>query len=436
MTTILPALRRAADDLDVQAWLVGGYVRDHLLGRESHDIDVATEGDALGLATRFAELAGAPPPVLFPRFGTAHVRWGAEEIEFATARSESYPDDSRKPEVRPATIREDVMRRDFTVSALLMDLDGNVVDLVRGRRDLEAGTLRTPLDPIQTFSDDPLRMFRAARFAAQLGFGLDSHIPPAMRAMAERARPPKVSVERIADELRKLLAGPWPSAGLEVLHDGGLLAVVLPELEACVGVEQNQHHLWDVWEHTLRVVEGTEGDPIQRLAALFHDVGKPATADGEGHFYDHQVIGAEMTRAAMERMRFSNDEIAAVVKLVRLHMAPMRYTSEWGSGAVRRLARDAGDLLPRLMKLARADAAASAHPEREAHDELERRLAEVRTEQPSRLTLPVTGDDIMAVRGLQPGPEVGRILRALGERVIDGELLPERETLLAAAGRV
>src|SRR5215472_17256381 len=241
---VLPLLRRVADELGVNAWLVGGCVRDQLLGRECHDIDVVVEGDALALAAGFAVAADATPPALFPRFGTAHVCWGDLEIEFAAARAESYPEDSRQPDVRPATIREDVRRRDFTVNALLMDLDGNVVDLVRGRLDLEQGILRTPLDPVRTFSDDPLRMLRACRFAAQLGFGLADDMPLAMREMAERARQPKVSVERITEELRKLLVSEWPSAGLELLHEGGLLAVVLPELETMVGVEQNEHHRW------------------------------------------------------------------------------------------------------------------------------------------------------------------------------------------------
>lgn len=429
-------LRRAADDLGVNAWAVGGYVRDRLLGRQTDDLDVVVEGGrALDLAVRFAELAGAPAPALFPHFGTAHVAAPDLEVEFVSARAESYAPDSRKPFVRPASVQDDLRRRDFTVNAMLMTLDGvvawNLPTVRAGYEDLASQILRTPLDPLVTFSDDPLRMVRAARFVSQLGFGLAPDVLPAMRLTADRLAPPKVSVERVTTELRKLLVGRNPWAAMEVLREGGLLAVVLPELAAMAGVEQNEHHLYDVWEHTMRVVEGVPPMLALRLAALFHDVGKPVTADGHGHFYDHQDVGADMTRDVLTRLRFSNEEVDAVVKLVRLHMTPMRYRPDWGWGSVRRLRRDAGDLLPMLMRLARADAAASARPDRESHDDLERRLDAVNAERPSRFVLPVTGHDVMQVLGLRQGPEVGAVLRSLSDRVLDGKLPPERDVLLA-----
>jgi poly(A) polymerase len=425
-------LRRATAELGVRAWAVGGYVRDTLLGRSHPDLDVVVEdGRALELAERFAELTGARKPALFPRFGTAQVTWDGRQIEFASARVESYPRNSRKPEVRPAGIEQDLERRDFTVNAMLMDLDGRIVDPMGGRVDLERRLLRTPRDPNQTFTDDPLRMLRAVRFAAQLGFSLDPSILPAMRAQRGRARPPVLSVERVNEELRKMLVSERPKLALELMDEGGLVEVLLPELFACHGVDQGGWHTHDVFGHTLLVVQHTEPDLVLRLAALFHDVGKPATATPDGAFTGHDRVGAEMTRAAMTRLRFSNTEIERVAKLVQLHLRPVFYQpGEWRDGAVRKLARDAGDLLWTLMALARADIAASAYPYADKLDDLEARLRGVLEEKPSRLELPVTGEDIMRVRGLRPGPEVGRLKERLETLVLEGELAPEREAIL------
>ena len=226
---LLQVLKRAAQDLGVQAWIVGGYVRDKILGREHPNPDVVVEGgDALKLAGRFAELAGADPPVTFERFGTAQVTLPGHLVEFVTARSESYAPDSRKPDVRPATLEEDLRRRDFTINTLLMDLDGNVHDLLGGRKDLEARVLRTPADPQRTFADDPLRMLRAIRFASELGFELAPDLPPAMRELKNRLAPPVISVERTADELRKMLTSERPRLAIELLDGGELLEIILP----------------------------------------------------------------------------------------------------------------------------------------------------------------------------------------------------------------
>jgi poly(A) polymerase len=428
----LAILKRAAAEIGARAWAVGGYVRDSLLGRPHPDLDVVVEGgQALELAQRFASLTGARRPALFPRFGTAQVTWEGRQVEFASARAESYPPDSRKPDVRPATIEEDLLRRDFTVNAMLMDLDGRVLDPLGGRADLERRLLRTPREPERTFADDPLRMLRAVRFAAQLGFDLDPAILPAMRAQAARARPPVLSVERVNDELRKMLVSERPGLALELLDQGGLVEVLLPELFACHGVRQGGWHTHDVFGHTLEVVEYTGPELVLRLAALFHDVGKPATATPDGAFTGHDRVGAELARAAMTRLRFSNLEIERVSKLVQMHLRPVFYQpGEWGDGAVRKLARDAGDLLWTLMALARADIAASAYPHAEKLDDLETRLRRVLAESPTRLRLPVTGEDIMRVRGLGPGPEVGRVKERLEALVLEGTLPPEREAIL------
>ena len=430
---LLRLLKRAAVDQGVRAWVVGGYVRDRLLGRAQPDLDVvAEEGGARQLAERFAELAGAGPPVIFERYGTAQVTLPGHLVEFVSARSESYASDSRKPDVRPATVEEDLRRRDFTINTLLMDFDGNIQDrLGTARADLEARILRTPADPIQTFSDDPLRMLRAVRFAAQLGFELAPDLLPAMRRLSGRLAPPVVSVERITDELCKMLESERPKVALELLDSGGLLEVVLPEVTACKGVEQGGYHTHDVFGHTLLAVGLTPPDLVVRLAALLHDIGKPVTATPDGAFTGHEEVGAGLARGALERLRFPQREIDAVTTLVRLHLRPVYYRSEWSDGAVRRLARDAGPLLERLMALARADIAASAYPEPEKLDELAARLAGVLSEQPTRMAAPIDGEDIMRVRGLAPGPEVGRIKDRLGELIMDGEIVPTREAVLA-----
>lgn len=428
---VLRLLKQAAAEQGVKAWVVGGYVRDKLLGRPHPNPDIVVEkGDALALATRFATLAGAQPPVTFERYGTAQVALPGHLVEFVTARAESYAANSRKPDVRPATLEEDLRRRDFTVNTLLMDLDGNVQDPLGGRADLDARLLRTPGDPLRTFADDPLRMLRAVRFAAQLGFKLAPDLVPAMRDMRSRLAPPVVSVERVADELRHMLTSERPKLALELLDAGGLLEVILPELGACKGVAQGGYHTHDVFGHTVLTVQGTAADLPLRLAALFHDVGKPSTATGDGAFTGHEEVGAAMARSALERLRFSQKEVEVVVDLVRLHLRPVYYRTEWSDGAVRRLARDAGAQLPRLMALARADVAASAYPEPEKLDELQARIDGVLAEQPSRLAPLVLGEDVMRVRGVGPGPEVGRIKRRLEELVIDGVIAPTREAAI------
>ena len=427
---LLALLKRAAADLGVTAYIVGGYVRDKLLGRPHTNPDVVVEdGDALELARRFAELAGAPPPVTFERFGTAQVTLTGRLVEFVTARTESYAPDSRKPDVRRATLDEDLLRRDFTINTLLIDLEGHIHDRLGGRKDLEAKVLRTPTDPNQTFTDDPLRMLRGIRFAADLGFDLAPELVPAMRKLRSRVAPPVISVERVSDELRKMLASPRPKRALELLDDAGLLEVVLPEIAACKGVAQSGWHTHDVFGHTLLAVEATPPDLLLRVAALFHDVGKPSTAKGDGTFLGHEEVGATIARQALERLRFSQKEIDVVTGLIRLHLRPVFYSSEWTDGAVRRLARDAGPLLGRLMALARADIAASAYPDREKLDDLQHRLDEVSREEPSRLAPLISGEEIMRIRAIGPGPEVGRIKQKLEELVLDGDLAPEPDAV-------
>ena len=427
---LLQLLKRAASEVGVRAWIVGGYVRDKLLGRPHSDPDVVVEdGDALDVARRFALLAGAPPPVTFERFGTAQVTLPGRLVEFVTARAESYAPDSRKPDVRRATLEEDLRRRDFTVNTLLMDLDGRIHDPLGGRKDLDARVLRTPTDPLDTFQDDPLRMLRAIRFAAELGFTPAPDLVPAMRRLKARLAPPVISIERTADELRRMLASDRPQLALELLDQSLLLEVILPEIAATKGVQQSGYHTHDVFGHTLLAVQATPPDLLLRIAALFHDVGKPNTAKGDGTFVGHEEVGAQMTRAALARLRFSQKEIETASELVRLHLRPVFYSSEWSDGAVRRLARDAGPLLPRLMLLARADIAASAYPHPQKMDELQARLDRALAERPSRIQPLITGDEIMRLRRIGSGPEVGRLKQRLEELVIDGEIPPDHDAI-------
>lgn len=432
LTEFLALLREAAGEVGARAWLVGGSVRDRLLGRAHPDYDVVVEnGRGLVLAEAFARAAGSPAPVLFERFGTAQVRWGEHLVEFASARAESYTAGSRKPDVTPTSLEADLRRRDFTVNTLVMDLDGEVHDFLgTGLPDLRSRRLRTPRAAEATFRDDPLRMLRAIRFAVQLGFELDSDLLPAMRATRERLRPPVLSVERTADELRKLLLSEQPARGLHLLEEATLLEIVLPEVHACRGVEQRGWHTADVYGHTLQAVQLAAPELTVRLAALLHDVGKPATATPDGAFRGHELVGAKLAERALKRLRLSNAEIARVSKLVRLHLRPVFYESEWTDGAVRRLARAAGELLWPLMELARADIAASAYPHPEKLDELAARLREQLQQQENRIRPAVSGADLMRELGLEPGPEVGRIKARLEELVLEGEVGPSREAVL------
>jgi len=414
----------------VEAYVVGGFVRDQILGHPSKDIDIVCVNDG-GIETleRFARARQWSKPAVFERFGTAQTRGDGFIVEVVRARSERYDPQSRKPDVAPGTLQEDIMRRDFTVNALCQKFDGEILDLTgKGRDDLKAGVLRTPLDADETFSEDPLRMFRAARFVAQLGFQTAPGVLEAMQAQAERAK--VLSAERIRDELARLLTSPHARNGMNLLRDSGLLAVVAPELLEMVGVEQGGYHKYDVWDHTMYAVEAGPTDSITRCAALFHDAGKPAThalaEDGKHTFYGHAGVGANIAREVMGRLRFSNDEIEAVAKLVDLHLRPIQYDAEgWGDSAVRRLIRDAGDLRNRMLDLARADTVASSFPTTAGLDQLAQRMEALdQGGSVSQLVAPVSGEEIMAMAGRKSGPWVGVVKRALEEAVIEGTLNP------------
>lgn len=425
-------------------YLVGGSVRDALLGRLGSDLDFTTDAppqEVLGLLDGWADSTWT----VGIEFGTIGARKDSYVLEITTFRSDSYERSSRKPEVAFGdNIQDDLMRRDFTVNAMAVPVpihaDRPLVDPYGGLADLAAGVLRTPAEPERSFSDDPLRMLRAARFRAQLGFDV---APPAVDAIRDMAgRIEIVSRERIRDELTKLLTSPAPRLGLGLLVDAGLAERILPELPK-LRLEIDEHHRHkDVYEHTLTVLdqaidlEPDGPDLILRWAALLHDIGKPKTRSlgpaGRVSFHHHETVGAAMAKARLDWLRYPKEVSEAVGRLVELHLRFHGYSGgQWTDAAVRRYVRDAGDLLDRLHLLVRSDcttrnrrrAAALAG----AYDSLEERIAELAAqEELARLRPDLDGREVMGLLGVGPGPIVGEALRHLTElRIERGPLSKE-----------
>ena len=434
--TAFEAVRTQAREMRVRALVVGGYVRDRLLPGERaariREVDILVEGQgATRLATAVSAAMNLHPPVIFERFGTAHLDLDANHaIEFVSSRVERYDPTSRKPDVQPGTLKDDVMRRDFTVNTLLMDWDGTVLDLTgRGLDDLKARRIVTPLDPRATFDEDPLRMLRAVRFAATLDFSLDPSVEAAIRAESARLQPPVVSMERIRDEFSKLLVAPQVERGLELLDATRLLVRIVPQLEPGKGMQQGGWHSHDVFGHSLLTASLAPPELITRLAGLLHDVGKPAVQDlrdGKTTFIGHQEVGATMAAAALRQLRYPGELSDAVTRLVRLHMRPIQYDPlGWEDKAVRRLVRDAGDQLGRLLDLARADMRASHFPDVKKIDDLESRIRRLDAEAIAAIRSPLTGDALMARTGKPAGPWIKRAKSALEDAIVDGVLQPD-----------
>jgi poly(A) polymerase len=431
--------------------LVGGPVRDAMLGRRHNDLDFTTsarpeqtERLLKGWADAIWDMGRA--------FGTIGCRRGDWQVEITTYRSEAYDPSSRKPDVDFGdSLGGDLGRRDFTVNAMAVRLPGREIeDPYGGVVDLAHRVLRTPGRPEDSFSDDPLRMMRAARFAAQLGFSVDPAVVEAMRAMAGRIE--IISAERVRDELVKLVCAPYPRLGLSLLVETGLAEIVLPELPA-LALERDEHHRHkDVYEHTLTVLEqamaledrlGGGPDFVSRFAALMHDVGKPRTRrfldDGTVTFHHHDVVGAKLTRKRMKALRFSNDEIDAVSELVELHLRFHGYGSgEWTDSAVRRYVRDAGDQLERLHILTRADSTTRNKKKAErlqrTYDDLEERIARLsEQEELDSLRPDLDGNQIMEILGIGAGREVGEAYKFLLEQRMDHG--PQSEEAATAALR-
>ncbi len=432
--------------------LVGGSVRDAFLGRPAGDLDLATDARperVLELTAGWADATWAAGIA----FGTVGLRKGGAVVEITTYRSEHYVPESRKPAVSYGTSLEaDLARRDFTINAMAARLPSyELVDLFGGLRDLAASRLRTPGRPEDSLADDPLRMLRAARFAAQLGFSATPELAAAMTGLAPRLVPPKVSAERISAELAKLMlaADPGgPSRGIALLVDTGVAEYVLPEVPR-LRLEADEHFRHkDVYRHSLTVLEqaiGLEGryglrrDLVLRLAALLHDIGKPRTRsllpDGRVAFHHHEVVGAQLARSRLAALRFSKDTVADVGRLIELHLRFHGYGSgEWTDSAVRRYVTDAGPLLTRLHALTRADCTtrnqAKAHRLARAYDDLEKRIALLASqEELAQLRPDLNGNEIMQILGIGPGPQVGKAYTYLLElRTEHGPLGRERAT--------
>jgi poly(A) polymerase len=422
--------------------LVGGPVRDAFLGRKSPDLDFTTS--ALPDET-IAVLKGNVDAWwdIGKEFGTIGARIGDDTVEITTYRADEYDPESRKPLVAYGkSLEADLFRRDFTVNAMALRLPQKVfVDPTNGLKDLLDGVLQTPIEPEISFGDDPLRMLRGARFASQLGFEIEPKTFEAMTAMADRLE--IVSAERIQVELTKLMLGANPRKGLTALVDSGLAQRVLPELPALRLESDEHHHHKDVYEHTLTVVEqaigyerdyGLEGDFVLRFAALLHDIGKPATkrkeAGGAVSFHQHDLVGARLAAARMRELKFDNNTIKAVKELVRLHLRFFGYgeNDPWTDSAVRRYVRDAGDLLPRLHALTRADVTTRNQRKAErlahAYDDLERRIAVLTEQEELNAIRPdLDGEDIMRILGLKPSRAVGEAYAFLMElRLEEGSI--------------
>jgi len=440
--TILRKISRIAIKNNVQAYVVGGFVRDKLLKISKTDIDITVIGDGIAFAETVSKELGKSLSAIYKKFGTALLEIDDSKIEFASARKESYNTNSRKPDIEFADLKEDLSRRDFTVNALAVSLNNDkneVIDMFEGLSDLNERVLRTPLEPEKTFSDDPLRMMRACRFASQLGFEIAGDTFHAIKLMRERIRIVKgtdtvVSQERITDEFLKILASKKPSIGLKLLFKSGLMEIIFPEVHNLEGVDQRKdfHHK-DVFWHTLQVVDNISEKTDNlwlRFAALMHDIAKPPTkkfVEGTGWtFHGHEELGARWQKKIFAKLKLPFDKLPYVEKLVRLHLRPIALANEnVTDSAIRRLIFDAGDDIDDQFTLCRADIT-SKDPSKvkkylENFDNVERKVAEVEERDNIRnFQSPVRGEEIMQICNLQPSREVGKLKTAIEEAILDG----------------
>lgn len=417
--TIFKTIGAVADRQGVEAYVVGGYVRDLILKRASKDIDFVCVGSGISLAREVANALGPSVQVnVFKNFGTAQIRFDDMDLEFVGARKESYRSESRKPIVEDGTLDDDQKRRDFTINALAICLNkdrfGELIDPFNGIEDMRKKIMRTPLDPIVTFSDDPLRMMRAVRFASQLNYDIEPDTFNALESQAERLK--IVSQERITDELNKIIMSPVPSYGFKLLFHSGLLKQFFPELVALHGVEYigNRAHK-DNFFHTLQVLDNVSkmsDDLWLRWAAILHDIAKPATKRYDKEhgwtFHGHEDKGARMTPGLFRKLKLPMDErMTFVQNLVRLHLRPIPLAKEVTDSAIRRLLFDAGDHIDALMKLCRADVTSKNLQKVDKFlknfDLVEQKMKEVEAKDHIRnFQPPVTGDEIMKMFNLPP----------------------------------
>lgn len=445
--TYLKKIGTVADNRSIEAYVVGGYVRDKLLGKEVNDIDIVVVGNGIEFAEAAAVALKKRKIVTYEKFGTAMMPTDDGKIEFVGARTERYIKETRNPQVEIGTLEEDLSRRDFTINALAVSLNaaawGTLVDPYDGQSDLREKRIRTPLDPAATFDDDPLRIMRAIRFAAQLGFEIDGPTLDAISPMKERLT--IISQERITEEFIKIMASPKPSVGLRLMYDTGIMRIVFPEVSDLAGVDQRQdHHHKDVFLHTCQVVDNISGmtENIDlRLAALLHDIAKPKTKkfiEGIGWtFHGHEEIGARMVKHMFRRLKLPLDRVPYVEKIVRLHQRPMQLVDETVTdSAVRRILFEAGEEIDDLMTLCRADIT-SKNPKlvkqySENYDLVYTKMKEVEEKDKLRaFQPPVRGDEIMSVCSLPAGKLVGVLKAKIEEAILDGQIPNEHDPALA-----
>jgi poly(A) polymerase len=419
-----------------KSFLAGGFVRDELLGKASKDIDVtvAAHNGGIDLANYISKKLHIREPVIFPTFGTAKIQLkNGVEVEFVQTRNEEYVRGSRKPETSYGTIKEDVERRDFTINTLLKDLTtGEILDLTgKGKQDLKAGIIRTPMDPDITFTEDPLRMLRAIRFSTKYNFKLAGNVIPAIQKNAKELQ--FISKERIRDELDKILVTSKPSRGMNLLKDSGLLNEFMPELLRLSGLEQGKWHYADAWNHTMDVLDNTPPVLLTRLAALMHDVGKPdtksVTETGDVHFYKHDMKSAEIAKDVLTRMKYPNDVIDNVSRLADSHMKTA-VVDHWSNPAVRRYIRDMGDLLPNILDLIVADRKSHVGADLAPLHNFIKRVEDLQKEAPiQKMKLPITGKDIMQLLNIEQGPAVGKVVDFLNEKQLENPNMTKDEAI-------
>ena len=445
---IFHKISEAADSLQLECYVVGGYVRDLFLERPSNDIDVVVVGSGIQVASELKKMLGKKAHLsVFRNFGTAQVKYKDTEVEFVGARKESYQHDSRKPIVEDGTLEDDQNRRDFTINALAVCLNkdrfGELVDPFDGVYDMEDGIIATPLDPDVTFSDDPLRMMRCVRFATQLNFQIEPETYEALSRNADRLK--IISGERIADEMNKIMLSKHPSSGFYYLKDTGLLELIMPELCAMDKVEtRNGRAHKNNYDHTMKVLENVckHSDNLWlRWAALLHDIGKPKSKRWDNQigwtFHNHNNIGAKMIPSMFRRMKLPMDaKMKYVQKLVELHMRPIVIADEEVTdSAVRRLMNDAGDDIDDLMTLCEADITSKNMQRKQKFLDnfriVREKLKDLQERDYKRLLQPcIDGNEIMEIFHLKPSREVGTLKQTLKDAVLDNKVANEREPLM------
>ena len=425
-----------ADKMNVEAFIVGGVVRDIILERENNDIDILVIGSGPDYASKLADALGIKEVVIYKNFGTAHFVFDDLNIEIVGARKESYKRDSRKPKVDTGGFEDDIKRRDFTINTLAASLNknsfGNLIDTFNGLKDLNARIIKTPVDPKITFDDDPLRILRAYRFASQLNFKVDPAVDEAASNLKDRLS--IVSQERKTDEFLKILASPKPSIGLIMMFKSGVMETVFPEISNLAGVEQRKdYHHKDVFYHTCEVIDNIseKTDYVWlRFAALVHDIAKPSTkrfVEGTGWtFHGHEDLGARMMPSIFKRMKLPMNKLHYIETLIRLHLRPIALAKEEVTdSAIRRLIVSAGDYLEDLITLCRADIT-SKNPQKvnkylDNYERVMRKVLEVEEKDKLRaFQSPVRGEIIMEVCNLKPSKKVGEIKTAIEEAILDG----------------